>query len=109
MVKDPSLRKEFRDLFRQDDPEWPDLLSLLEKEWAWENSNLVGRLLAQRVAVHEIPALRARFRRMQDLRNRASHVSERVDRKQATLLRHLLLQEGLISDVVRIFQKSTSR
>jgi hypothetical protein len=110
LMRDPSLQNEFRTLFGEDvAPEWGRLVRWIDTHGTQAAPKLTTKLLAQGVKLNRLDMLRAPFKRLKVCRNKAAHTADRVDREEAAVLRDLLLNKGLIRDVVEIFRKAPRR
>jgi len=106
-------RGEFRDQFGpiggNENPEWGDILRYMDNFQANANPSLVTELLSQGVQLNRLDELRKPFEDMRKLRNDAAHTMRRIDRERAAVLHDLLMNKGLIRNVIKFFPKPPRR
>jgi hypothetical protein len=110
LSKDHPLKRQFPDLLgEREPPEWGRLARLALEANQVARTPLGTYLLAQRVAVYRLGELHEFFERMRKWRNVAAHTSSRISRDEATLLHGLLVNKGMIQQIVESFPKATKR
>ena len=113
LTRQPTLRGEFRDQFGpiggNENPEWGDILRYIDNLQANANSSLARAFLSQGVQLNRLDELRKPFENMKKLRNDAAHTTRRIDRERAAVLHDLLMNKGLVRDVVKFFPKPVLR
>jgi hypothetical protein len=113
LAKNPKLRGEFKNQFGLDwgkeSPEWGEILRYMDSLHANAATEFGRALSKQRVRLDRLDDLRTPFEEMRDPRNHAAHTGRRIDREQAAALHDLVMNKGLLRNVVEFFPKPTPR
>lgn len=95
-----KIKGELCRLFGNRSPAWRELTEFLDRVKKDEiDDDIVSKLVKRGIRVDKLIDLKSEFEKIKELRNKAAHAAERIDREEACLFHGRLLNSGLMRKV----------